>query len=152
GETALTAALGALVCGLAMAGLAAASAGPLGSRMLAGVGPVWWAVGGAAAVWTLVLAVPLAVGVQVWRTRPVRSAEGDAWHDPGVRELRWEALRRAADPLVAPAVVSPPASPPVVVAPEPIPQPVPDPVPVAEPVLPVAVAGARVLARRRPES
>ncbi|MFE1554881.1 DUF6350 family protein [Streptomyces sp. NPDC058734] len=147
GETALTAALGALVCGLAMAGLAAASAGPLGSRMLAGVGPVWWAVGGAAAGWTLVLAVPLAVGVQVWRTRPVRSAaggvEGDAWHDSGVRELRWEALRRAAEPLVAPAVEVP-VAPPVVVAPvEPVP---------AVPVLPVAVVGARVLARRRPES
>ncbi|MGE7389753.1 DUF6350 family protein [Streptomyces sp. NPDC004126] len=148
GETALTAALGAVVCGLAMAGLAAASAGPLGSRMLAGVGPVWWAVGAAAAGWTLVLAVPLAVGVQVWRTRPVRSAgggvEGDAWHDSGVRELRWEALRRAAEPLVAPAGVVP-----VPAEPEPEPEPVAA-VP-AEPLLPVPVVGARVLARRRPQ-
>ncbi|GLX18048.1 cell division protein PerM [Streptomyces lavendulae] len=157
GETALTAALGAVVCGLAMAGLAAASAGPLGSRMLAGVGPVWWAVGGAAAGWTLVLAVPLAVGVQVWRTRPVRSAgggvEGDAWHDSGVRELRWEALRRAAEPLVAPAAEAPPAVAPVApVEPVAAPSAVAPPVVVAPvPVLPAAVVGARVLARRRPQ-
>ncbi|MFF5702401.1 DUF6350 family protein [Streptomyces sp. NPDC012794] len=146
GETALTAALGSVVCGLATAGLAAASAGPLGSRALAGVGPVWWAAGGAAAGWTLVLSVPLAVGVQAWRTRPVRCAEGggtgrDAWHDSGVRELRWEALRRAAEPLVAP--MAPPVDPvaPAVAAPVPAP---------AEPLLPTAVVGARVLARRRP--
>lgn len=145
GETALTAALGAVVCGLAMAGLAAASAGPLGSRALAGFGPVWWAVGGAAAGWTLVLAVPLAVGVQVWRTRPASGGAGeDAWHDSGVRELRWAALREAARP------VAPPVAPPVgvgVVAPA---EPVAPPVAVV-PLLP-PVVGARVLARRRPPS
>ncbi|MYT22877.1 hypothetical protein GTW69_21750, partial [Streptomyces sp. SID7760] len=61
GETALTAALGALVCGLLLAGLAAAASGPLGSRDLAGFGPVWWATGAAALAWTLVPAVPVAV-------------------------------------------------------------------------------------------
>ncbi|MFF7075635.1 cell division protein PerM [Streptomyces lavendulae] len=157
GEAALTAMLGALVCGLAMAGLAAASAGPLGSRALAGFGPVWWAVGGAAAGWTLLLAVPLAVGVHVWRTRPVRGAsdgagEEDAWHDSGVRELRWAALREAAR-LVAPPVpvgvvvppepVAPPVPVGVVVPPEPVAPPVPvgvvaPPEPVAPPV-PVGV-------------
>ncbi|MEU9039938.1 DUF6350 family protein [Streptomyces sp. NPDC048352] len=151
GETALTAALGAVVCGLAMAGLAAASAGPLGSRVLAGFGPVWWAVGGAAAGWTLVLSVPLAVGVHAWRTRPVRAPGGggeeagaaDAWHDPEVRELRWEALRRAAEPMVAPAVEA-------AVAAEPLVAPAVEAAVAAEPLLPAAVVGVRVLARRRP--
>lgn len=112
GETALTAALGALVCGLAMAGLAAASAGPMGSRALADFGPVWWAVGVAASAWTLALAVPVALGVHAWRNRPgVVGGEGDGdddgwhdggdgWHDSGVRELRWAALRQAGGGLV----------------------------------------------------
>ncbi|MFD7631525.1 DUF6350 family protein [Streptomyces sp. NPDC059851] len=99
GETALTAVLGALVCGLAMAGLAAASGGSLGSGELTHLGPVWWATGAAAAVWTLVPALPLAVSVHAWRMRPVRRAApagGDARHASGVREIRWEALRQAA--------------------------------------------------------
>ncbi|MFE2145967.1 DUF6350 family protein [Streptomyces sp. NPDC059456] len=105
-ETALTAALGALVCALLMAGLAAAASGPLGSRGLASFGPVWWATGAAALVWTLLPAVPVAVAVHSWRTRPARQADAlareaeDDWHDSGVRELRWEALRRAAGTLV----------------------------------------------------
>ncbi|UQX02617.1 DUF6350 family protein [Streptomyces sp. RerS4] len=107
-ETALTAALGAVVCGLAMAALGAAAAGPLGSRALASFGPVWWAVGAAAAAWTLALAVPVAVGVHAWRTRPARTTGGpDAWHDSGVRELRWQALRQSADPLVTPPTPHP---------------------------------------------
>ncbi|MGW7061436.1 cell division protein PerM [Streptomyces sp. NPDC054904] len=106
GETALTAALGSVVCGLAMAVLAAVSGGPMGTAALVSFGPVWWAVGAAAAAWTLVLSVPLAVGVHAWRTRPARGAAedaaADAWHDSGVRELRWQALRGAARPLVPP--------------------------------------------------
>lgn len=137
GETALTAALGALVCGLVMAGLAAASAGPLGSRALADFGPVWWAVGAAACVWTLALAVPVAVGVQAWRTRPVRTglpvSGEDGWHDSGVREVRWAALRRAAGTLVPDisAAAAPPAAAP---AAAPVPAPVP-----ARPQRPVTV-------------
>lgn len=104
GETALTAALGSLVCALATAGLAAASAGPLGSRELAAFGPVWWQAGGAALGWTLVLAVPLAVAVHAWRNRPAKGLAGeggeDGWHDSGVREVRWAALRRAAGTLI----------------------------------------------------
>lgn len=131
GETALTAALGALVCGLLMAGLAAASAGPLGSRGLADFGPVWWAVGAAASAWTLALAVPVAVGVQAWRTRPVRAgaagAGEDGWHDSGVREVRWAALRRAAGTLVPDITLpaAPPAPAPESAAPEPAPAPEP---------------------------
>ncbi|MEV6688959.1 DUF6350 family protein [Streptomyces sp. NPDC051130] len=108
GETAWTAVLGALVCGVLMAGLAAVAAGPLGSRELVRFGPVWWQVGGAAVVWAVVLAVPVAVAVHGWRVRPVRGAgvveAADEWHDSGVRELRWAALREAAVPMVAPAV------------------------------------------------
>ncbi|MFF2197998.1 DUF6350 family protein [Streptomyces sp. NPDC058157] len=124
GETALTAALGAVVCGLATAGLAAASAGSLGTRTLAAFGPVWWQAGAAAAGWVLVLAVPVAVGVHGVRNRPVGSAGaagGDAWHDSGVRELRWALLREAALPMVAPATE--PLPPPPTPQPDPAPAP-----------------------------
>ncbi|MET9957527.1 DUF6350 family protein [Streptomyces sp. NPDC006326] len=203
GEAALTAALGAVVCGLLMAGLAAASAGPLGSRQLASFGPVWWAAGAAAFAWTLLPAVPVAAAVHSWRNRPARgdAAVEDDWHDSGVREVRWEALRRTAVALVpelpgdtapapapapvpapaahpgpparvksprpvtvvtglqldlaalkaAPALPPPAASAPAASAPAapmapagPPPQP-----PAGEPLVP-PVAGARVLARRRP--
>ncbi|WP_158780785.1 DUF6350 family protein [Streptomyces sp. NRRL S-237] len=141
GETALTAALGAVVCGLTMAGLAAASAGPLGSRRLSEFGPVWWTTGVAAFAWTAVLAVPVAVAVHAWRTRPaIGPADPDAdadeamvvddgWHDSGVREIRWAALRKAAGALV-----------PEMAAPTPVPPAVPA-VPVAAP----AVAGRRAV-------
>ncbi|MFB6580232.1 DUF6350 family protein [Streptomyces sp. NPDC056402] len=125
GETALTAALGAVVCGLAMTGLAAASAGPLGSRRLSEFGPVWWTIGVAAFAWTAVLAVPVAVAVHAWRTRPAigpDALEGDeavavddGWHDSGVREIRWAAMRKAAGALIpdiaVPSVPVPPAVP-----------------------------------------
>lgn len=144
GETALTAALGALVCGLVMAGLAAASAGPMGSRQLADFGPVWWATGAAAFAWTLLPGVPVAVAVHAWRNRPAGGPAGldadgpedDTWHDSGVREVRWAALRRAAGTLV-PAV---PGAVPVAPAAAPV---APDPVG-AVPVAAVAPAGARV--------
>ncbi|MFF5446054.1 DUF6350 family protein [Streptomyces sp. NPDC012888] len=125
GETALTAGLGALVCGVLMAVLAYLAGGPLGTGALAEFGPVWWSTGAAAAVWTAVFAVPVAVGVQGWRTRPVRGAAeppegGEDWHDSGVREVRWAALRGAAEPLVGPLVVPPTpvagAAPPAAVA------------------------------------
>ncbi|MFI6145314.1 DUF6350 family protein [Streptomyces sp. NPDC051109] len=174
-ETALTAALGALVCGLLLAGLAAASSGPLGSRRLAGFGPVWWATGAAAFAWTLLLAVPVAVSVHSWRTRPARQAEAlapdaeDEWHDSGVRELRWEALRRAAGTLVPDLPQDPPQAeaPAAPVAAAPKPQrrltivtglhldltPIPTPAKPADtppqPLVP-PVTGVRVLARRKP--
>ncbi|MFD7260956.1 DUF6350 family protein [Streptomyces sp. NPDC059874] len=164
GETALTAALGALVCGLAMAGLAAASAGPMGSGRLAEFGPVWWAVGAAAFAWTLP-GVVVAVAVHAWRNRPVAVA-ADAWHDSGVRELRWEALRAAAGGLI-PDISTPlpaPASAPPVAEPAPAAAPVrvltvvpavgPDLTvpPAAPPPLVPPVVGARVLARRKPSA
>lgn len=127
GETALTAALGAVVCGLAMTGLAAASAGPLGSRRLSEFGPVWWTTGVAAFAWTAVLAVPVAVAVHAWRTRPAigpAALEGDeavavddGWHDSGVREIRWAAMRKAAGALI-PDIAVPPVVPVIPAAPE----------------------------------
>ncbi|WP_146228516.1 cell division protein PerM [Streptomyces sp. CG 926] len=144
GETALTAALGAVVCGLTMTGLAAAAAGPLGSRRLSEFGPVWWSVGVAAFAWTAVLAVPVAVAVHAWRTRPAIGPGGldadeavavdDGWHDSGVREIRWAALRKAAGALV-PDMSTP--VPPVVAA---VPV-VPEAVPVA-PAAPVSAVPA----------
>ncbi|MFI6000813.1 DUF6350 family protein [Streptomyces sp. NPDC051366] len=182
-ETALTAALGALVCALVLAGLAAASSGPLGSRGLASFGPVWWATGAAAFAWTLLPAVPVAVAVHSWRTRPARQADAiamegeDEWHDGGGRELRWEALRRAAGALIPDLTQNAPPAPaePVPAAPAPAapvkpsrrftvvtglhlnltPAPVPAeqaPPRVPEPSgsLVPPVTGARVLARRKP--
>ncbi|WP_404957321.1 DUF6350 family protein [Streptomyces sp. 147326] len=127
GETALTAALGAVVCGLVMTGLAAASAGPMGSRRLSDFGPVWWATGAAACAWTLLLAVPVAVAVHAWRNRPARGLAAldalsaldvdevvdDRWHDSGVREVRWAAMRKAAGVLIPEigAVAAPPEPP-----------------------------------------
>ncbi|MGW6984386.1 cell division protein PerM [Streptomyces sp. NPDC054932] len=146
GETALTAALGSVVCGLVMAGLAAASAGPLGSRRLAEFGPVWWATGATAFAWTAVLAVPMAVAVHAWRTRPAMGADApdaegavdDGWHDSGVREIRWAAMRKAAGTLIPDIAVAPvavpvavPAAEPVVLAAVPTPTPGPGPGPVS---------------------
>lgn len=135
GETALTAALGAVVCGLTMTGLAAASAGPLGSRRLSEFGPVWWTTGVAAFAWTVVLAVPVAVAVHAWRTRPAigpadpeddeEPVVDDGWHDSGVREIRWAAMRKAAGSLI-PDIAVPPV-----------------PVPPAVPEAPPAVPGGR---------
>ncbi|MFF4456070.1 DUF6350 family protein [Streptomyces goshikiensis] len=141
GETALTAGLGSVVCGLFMAGLAGAASGPLGSRELARFGPVWWQAGGAAAAWTLAVAVPLAVAVHGWRNRPPAAGAGDEWHASGLRDVRWETLRRAAGvplvpdpaPVAAPVPPVPPVAAPVPPVPPVRPQPQPNPVPVPEP-------------------
>ncbi|MCM2412233.1 DUF6350 family protein [Streptomyces sp. RKAG290] len=74
-ETALTAALGALGCGIGAALLAAAAGGPLGTHALAEFGPVWWLTGAAALVWTAGLGVPAALLLRAWRLR-VRTAPG----------------------------------------------------------------------------
>ncbi|HEY9440257.1 MAG TPA: hypothetical protein VIS29_16765, partial [Streptomyces sp.] len=49
--------------------LTAASGGALGSRVLAEFGPVWWLTGPAAAVWSAVLGVPVALLLRAWRLR-----------------------------------------------------------------------------------
>ncbi|WP_345614573.1 cell division protein PerM [Streptomyces sanyensis] len=67
--TVLAVVLGALGCGAATALLAAAAGGPLGSGRLAVFGPVWWLVGGAAALWTASVALPVTLAVRAWRVR-----------------------------------------------------------------------------------
>ncbi len=72
-ETALTALLGAVGCGVLTAVLAAAAGGPLGTGRLAAFGPAWWLAGGAALLWTAVVAVPVALAIRLWRVRARRA-------------------------------------------------------------------------------
>lgn len=62
-------ALAALVCGAGTAAVAWLAGGPLGTETLADFGPVWWQAGGAAAVWTAVVGVPVALVVRAVRLR-----------------------------------------------------------------------------------
>jgi hypothetical protein len=71
-RTSGTAVLASLLCGLFFAALTALSSGRLGVAALAHVGPVWWQVGGAVVVWTVVVAVPVALGVRGWGVRKGR--------------------------------------------------------------------------------
>ncbi|MGA5573472.1 DUF6350 family protein [Streptomyces koyangensis] len=86
--TAGTAALAALVAGLVCAVAARAAGGPLGTGRLAELGPVWWAAGGAALAWTLLLGVPTALALRAWRlrTRKPRASEagGGRWAGAGL--------------------------------------------------------------------
>lgn len=72
GETALTAALGGVVCGGLTAALAAVAGGRLGDGALAVFGPVWWRAGLAALVWAVALGVPSALLLRAWRLRERR--------------------------------------------------------------------------------
>ncbi|MFD4758833.1 DUF6350 family protein [Streptomyces sp. NPDC058439] len=90
-ETALTAGLGALGCGVGTAVLAAAAGGPLGTRSLAEFGPVWWLTGAAALAWTALLGVPGALLVRAWRLRggergPAQEAAAEATAAEGAAE------------------------------------------------------------------
>ncbi|QES49746.1 hypothetical protein DEJ50_19945 [Streptomyces venezuelae] len=110
GETALTAALGGLVCGGLMGVLAWAAAGPLGTGALARFGPVWWETGGAAAMWTAGVAVPVAVGVQGWRTRPVWGTGTEPPPDRTPAMAPTPAPTPASTPAMAPVSTSASAS------------------------------------------
>ncbi|MFJ3271667.1 DUF6350 family protein [Streptomyces sp. NPDC086776] len=72
-ETALTAALAAVGCGVGTAALAAAAGGPMGTGALAEFGPVWWLTGVAAPAWTALIGVPGALLLRAWRMRQHRS-------------------------------------------------------------------------------
>ncbi|WP_405894943.1 DUF6350 family protein [Streptomyces sp. NBC_01527] len=72
-ETALTAALAAVGCGVGTAALAAAAGGPMGTGALAEFGPVWWLTGVAAPAWTALIGVPGALLLRAWRLRQHRS-------------------------------------------------------------------------------
>ncbi|MEU5398795.1 DUF6350 family protein [Streptomyces sp. NPDC005963] len=68
-ETALTALCAAVGCGLSTAAMAAASGGSLGTGRMTHFGPVWWQSGGAALLWSAVIAVPVSVLLRMWRVR-----------------------------------------------------------------------------------
>ena len=72
GSTARVAAFAALGLGVGFAVLAAWSGGALGTHQLADFGPTWWLTGGAGLVWTLVIALPLALAVRYHLACPPR--------------------------------------------------------------------------------
>ncbi|MEV5878680.1 DUF6350 family protein [Streptomyces sp. NPDC052101] len=75
-RTAGVALLTAAVCAAAFALLTELAGGPLGVAALADFGPVWWQAGGAAGVWTAVLALPVALVVRAWRLWGLRRRGG----------------------------------------------------------------------------
>ncbi|MFE7116504.1 DUF6350 family protein, partial [Streptomyces sp. NPDC057654] len=76
-DTALTAALAAVACGIATAFLTGAASGPLGNGSLADFGPAWPLTGLTATAWTASIAPPLALVLRWWRLRDaVRAAAG----------------------------------------------------------------------------
>ncbi|MEU6826787.1 DUF6350 family protein [Streptomyces atriruber] len=75
GRTAACAALASVVCATAAAGLAALAGGPMGVAVLSEFGPVWWQAGTAALSWSLLVGVPVALGLRAWRLRG-RRADG----------------------------------------------------------------------------
>ncbi|MEU5293676.1 DUF6350 family protein [Streptomyces umbrinus] len=93
GRTAGNAALAALLCGLALAILAALSGGPLGTHALADFGPVWWQTGPAAAGWTAAVGVPVALVLRGWRLRQPRVRVPRAPRVPRVRAVRGSGVR-----------------------------------------------------------
>ncbi|MGW3242879.1 cell division protein PerM [Streptomyces sp. NPDC001070] len=82
GRTAAHAALGGLVCGIAMGLLTGFAAGPLGTGALEAFGPSWWLTGGAAAVWTAAVGTPTALLLRWARTRRAAAAVAAADDQP----------------------------------------------------------------------
>ncbi|MEV4941098.1 cell division protein PerM [Streptomyces zaomyceticus] len=71
-DTTLTALGAAWGCGAAVAVLAGAAGGPLGTGRLAVFGPVWWQVGAATVLWGVCIGVPVSLGVRAWGRRALR--------------------------------------------------------------------------------
>ncbi|MFF3243456.1 DUF6350 family protein [Streptomyces sp. NPDC002870] len=103
-ETALTALLGAVGCGVLTALMAAAAGGPMGTDRLAAFGPVWWLTGAAALAWTAGIAVPGALGVRAWRVR----VPGRWWRRGAVEPVPEPASGAAAPVPSVPAPAGPP--------------------------------------------
>ncbi|MFE2498294.1 DUF6350 family protein [Streptomyces scopuliridis] len=80
--TALTAALGGVVCAGLTAVLAGLAGGPMGNGRLAAFGPVWWLTGAAALAWTVALGVPTALLLRFWRLRGRRPKDVPAAEPP----------------------------------------------------------------------
>ncbi|GAA2626394.1 DUF6350 family protein [Streptomyces vastus] len=111
GRVSGTVALAALLCGLALAVLATLAGGPLGVAALADFGPVWWQTGPAAAGWTAVVGVPVAVGLRAWRLREprARKLQGASqswltWSWPSWTRPTWLRVPRRRHREVLPAV------------------------------------------------
>ncbi|MEU0180573.1 DUF6350 family protein [Streptomyces sp. NPDC006207] len=108
GRTAAHAALGGLVCGIAMALLTGFAAGPLGTGALEDFGPSWWLTGFAAAGWTAAAGTPTALLVRWVRVRRAAAAtEGrDVEGEDAVgedAEAQGDAVRGDALPGAAPS-------------------------------------------------
>jgi len=94
-RTAETVVLSAVLCGSALAVLAALAGGPLGGAALADFGPVWWQTGPAAAGWIAAVGLPTALALRSWRLRvlpsgPSLSAAPRASAGPaGPRWISW---------------------------------------------------------------
>lgn len=71
-ETALAALGAAWASGAAVAVLAGAAGGPLGSGRLLAFGPVWWQAGAAAVLWGVAVGLPTALTVRAWGRRVPR--------------------------------------------------------------------------------
>ncbi|MET9725745.1 cell division protein PerM [Streptomyces zaomyceticus] len=71
-DTSLTALGAAWGCGAAVAVLAGAAGGPLGTGRLAAFGPVWWQAGAATVLWGACVGVPVSLGVRAWGRRALR--------------------------------------------------------------------------------
>lgn len=72
-DAALTALGAAWGCGVAVAVLAGAAGGPLGSGRLSAFGPMWWQAGAAAVLWGACVGLPVTLGVRAWGRRVPRS-------------------------------------------------------------------------------
>jgi hypothetical protein len=115
GRTARTAALAALLYAAGTAVLAALAGGRLGTGALARFGPVWWATGGAALVWTAAAAIPTALGLRAWRCRKRRPAEVNK---PKIVEPRTVEPRTVEPRTVEPRAVEPKIAEPAKVGPK----------------------------------
>ncbi|MET9734734.1 DUF6350 family protein [Streptomyces sp. NPDC006458] len=61
--------LAVALCALGLAASSALSGGSLGVAALARFGPVWWQTGPAALLWGVLVALPVALAAQAWRSR-----------------------------------------------------------------------------------
>ncbi|WP_431960234.1 cell division protein PerM [Actinacidiphila sp. bgisy160] len=95
GRTAAHAALGGLVCGIAMALLTELAAGPLGTGALEDFGPSWWLTAAAATGWTAAAGTPTALLVRWVR---VRRAAAATEREQAEREAVEGAQAQAAEP------------------------------------------------------
>ncbi|MGW4050058.1 cell division protein PerM [Streptomyces sp. NPDC004779] len=81
-ETALAALGAAWASGAAVAVLAGAAGGPLGSGRLLAFGPVWWQAGAAAVLWGVGVGLPTALAVRAWGRRVPRVKHSEAPEQP----------------------------------------------------------------------